>query len=197
MATKSSSSATAPSHRAAELREQLTSASYEYYVLDQPTLSDVAYDKLFRELQDIEREHPELHTPDSPTLRVGSEPQSALPKHTHLVPMLSLDNAFDEAELAAAGSEADALACMAFMVFMTTLRGGGTVAGAGVNSIMRILGCDGCAHSAQRGAGRQLCGCTAREPMRGRSAQAGKRPANEPRGEACAPRQSCQSNSCH
>ena len=99
MATKSSSSATAPSHRAAELREQLTSASYEYYVLDQPTLSDVAYDKLFRELQDIEREHPELHTPDSPTLRVGSEPQSALPKHTHLVPMLSLDNAFDEAEL--------------------------------------------------------------------------------------------------
>ena len=101
MATKSSSTATAPAHRAAELREQLTRASYEYYALDQPTLSDLAYDKLFRELQEIEREHPALRTPDSPTLRVGSEPQSALPKHTHLVPMLSLDNAFDEAELAA------------------------------------------------------------------------------------------------
>ena len=99
MATTSSSSATALTHRAAELREQLTRSSYEYYVLDQPTLSDVVYDKLFRELQEIEREHPELRTPDSPTLRVGSEPQSALPKHTHLVPMLSLDNAFDEAEL--------------------------------------------------------------------------------------------------
>ncbi len=100
MATTSSSSATALTHRAAELREQLTRCSYEYYVLDQPTLSDVVYDKLFRELQEIEREHPELRTSDSPTLRVGSEPQSALPKHTHLVPMLSLDNAFDEAELA-------------------------------------------------------------------------------------------------
>ncbi|MBC7842735.1 MAG: NAD-dependent DNA ligase LigA [Gemmatimonadaceae bacterium] len=101
MATKSSATATAPAHRAAELREQLTLASHEYYVLDQPTLSDAAYDKLFRELQEIEREHPALRTPDSPTLRVGSEPQSALPKHTHLVPMLSLDNAFDEAEVAA------------------------------------------------------------------------------------------------
>ena len=100
MATKSSSTAPALTHRAAELREQLTRASYEYYVLDQPTLSDEGYDKLFRELQEIEREHPQLRTPDSPTLRVGSEPQSALPKHTHLVPMLSLDNAFDEAELA-------------------------------------------------------------------------------------------------
>jgi DNA ligase (NAD+) len=70
-------------------------------VLDQPTLSDSAYDKLFRELEELERAHPELRTPDSPTQRIGSEPQSALPKHTHLVPMLSLDNAFDEAELAA------------------------------------------------------------------------------------------------
>jgi DNA ligase (NAD+) len=86
--------------RAADLREQLTRASYEYYVLDQPALSDSAYDKLFRELQELERAHPALVTPDSPTLRVGAEPQSALPKHTHLVPMLSLDNAFDEAELA-------------------------------------------------------------------------------------------------
>ena len=101
MATKSSSGAAAVATRAADLREQLTRASYEYYVLDQPALSDAAYDKLFRELQQIENEHPDLRTPDSPTLRVGSEPQSSLPKHTHLVPMLSLDNAFDEGELAA------------------------------------------------------------------------------------------------
>jgi DNA ligase (NAD+) len=100
MATNSPSGPSALAPRAAELREQLTRASYEYYVLDQPVLSDVAYDKLFRELQQLEREHPTLQTPDSPTLRVGSEPQSALPKHTHLVPMLSLDNAFDESELA-------------------------------------------------------------------------------------------------
>ena len=100
MATNSPAGHSAQAHRAAELREQLTRASYEYYVLDQPVLSDAVYDKLFRELQQLEREHPALQTPDSPTLRVGSEPQSALPKHTHLVPMLSLDNAFDESELA-------------------------------------------------------------------------------------------------
>jgi DNA ligase (NAD+) len=100
MATKSTSVDTALAKRAERLHDELTRASYEYYVLDQPTISDVAYDKLFRELQDLEREHPSLRTPDSPTMRVGSEPQSALPKHTHLVPMLSLDNAFDEGELA-------------------------------------------------------------------------------------------------
>ncbi len=87
--------------RAAALRELLTRASYEYYVLDQPALSDLEYDQRFRELQDLERAYPSLQTPDSPTLRVGAEPQSSLPKHVHLVPMLSLDNAFDESELAA------------------------------------------------------------------------------------------------
>jgi DNA ligase (NAD+) len=89
-----------PAARAAELRERLERASHEYYVLDRPTLSDAEYDRLFRELQAIEREHPELLAPDSPTRRVGAEPASALAKHTHLVPMLSLGNAFDEAELA-------------------------------------------------------------------------------------------------
>ncbi len=99
MATPSPSGAPAPADRAAALREQLTRASYEYYVLDRPVLSDASYDALFRELQQLEHAHPELLTPDSPTMRVGSEPQSALPKHTHQVPMLSLDNAFNEAEL--------------------------------------------------------------------------------------------------
>jgi DNA ligase (NAD+) len=90
-----------PAARAAELREQLTRASHEYYVLDRPTLSDAEYDQRFRELQALEAEHPELRTPDSPTMRVGAEPQSALAKHQHLVPMLSLGNAFNEEELTA------------------------------------------------------------------------------------------------
>src|SRR5215213_5346236 len=88
-----------PAHRAAELRERLDRASYEYYVLDMPTLSDAQYDKLFRELQAIEAEHPELRTTDSPTTRIGAAPVSALPKHRHRVPMLSLANAFDDDEL--------------------------------------------------------------------------------------------------
>ncbi|NUQ11800.1 MAG: NAD-dependent DNA ligase LigA [Gemmatimonadaceae bacterium] len=79
----------------------LDRASYEYYVLDRPSMTDAEYDLLFRELQEIERGHPELRTPDSPTLRVGAEPQSAFPKHTHAVPMLSLANAFTDDELRA------------------------------------------------------------------------------------------------
>ncbi len=86
-------------HRAAELREAIDRASYEYHVLDRPTISDAEYDKLFRELQAIEREYPDLRTSDSPTLRVGAEPVSALPKHSHTVQMLSLGNAFSDEEL--------------------------------------------------------------------------------------------------
>ena len=89
-----------PDRRAAELRALLHQASYEYYVLDRPVLSDAAYDRLFRELQAIEREHPKLRTADSPTQRIGAEPASTLAKHTHLVPMISLGNAFTDEELA-------------------------------------------------------------------------------------------------
>src|SRR5207247_1477983 len=63
-------------------------------------MSDAEYDRLFRELQELEAKHPELRTPDSPTQRVGVEPATAFKKHRHLVPMLSLANAFNEAELA-------------------------------------------------------------------------------------------------
>jgi len=77
----------------------LDRASHEYYVLDRPTLADAEYDALFRELQALERDHPALRSPDSPTQRVGAAPVSALPKHAHRVPMLSLDNAFDDGEL--------------------------------------------------------------------------------------------------
>jgi DNA ligase (NAD+) len=87
--------------RAAELRETLARAQYEYYVLDQPTLDDQAYDKLFRELQGLEEQYPTLRTEDSPTLRVGAPVQSAFQTHRHLVRMLSLDNAFDQSELEA------------------------------------------------------------------------------------------------
>lgn len=85
--------------RAATLREQLDRAAYEYYVADRPSISDAEYDVLFRELQTLEAAFPTLRTPDSPTQRVGAPPQSHLAKHTHLVPMLSLGNAFDEPEL--------------------------------------------------------------------------------------------------
>ena len=87
--------------RAKWLREEIERANYEYYVLDAPTTSDAAYDRLLRELKEIEEQHPTLRTPDSPTQRVGAEPQSQLAKHQHLVPMLSLGNAFNEEELTA------------------------------------------------------------------------------------------------
>jgi DNA ligase (NAD+) len=87
--------------RAAELRRQIDQASYDYHVLDRPTISDAAYDKLYRELVTLEEQNPTLRTADSPTQRVGAEPASQLVKHTHLVPMLSLANAFNEDELRA------------------------------------------------------------------------------------------------
>ncbi len=87
--------------RAAVLRQQLEPAGFEFFVLDQPSLSDREYDRLFRELQALEAEFPELRTPDSPTQRLGAEVRSAFRKHSHLVAMISLGNAFTEGELAA------------------------------------------------------------------------------------------------
>jgi DNA ligase (NAD+) len=85
--------------RAGALRQQLSRAQYEYYVLDAPVLSDAEYDRLFRELQDLEHQYPTLRTEDSPTQRVGAAVQTSLATHRHLVRMMSLDNAFDDAEL--------------------------------------------------------------------------------------------------
>ena len=87
------------SDRANELRKQIEYHAHRYYVLDQPSISDTEYDRMFRELQDLEREHPELKTDDSPTNRIGGLPVSGFTPHRHLVPMLSLDNAFGEEEL--------------------------------------------------------------------------------------------------
>jgi len=88
-----------PSSRASELRHILEHHAYRYYVLDSPEISDSEYDKLFRELQDIERLNPELQTSDSPTQRVGGPPVEGLRPHRHAIPMLSLDNAFSHDEL--------------------------------------------------------------------------------------------------
>jgi DNA ligase (NAD+) len=101
MPKKTEAPATDPRTRASQLRDVLNKAAHEYYVLDAPVLSDREYDQLFRELQELEAEHPELRTPDSPTIRVGAVPQTTLSKHQHMVPMLSLGNAFDDDELAA------------------------------------------------------------------------------------------------
>ena len=87
--------------RAEELRSLLNEANYRYYVLDDPELSDAEYDRLLRELKEIEAAHPELVRPDSPTLRVGAEPSEQFEKVRHLAPMFSLDNAFDADELRA------------------------------------------------------------------------------------------------
>lgn len=85
--------------RAETLRLQLSRAQYEYYVLDAPILSDAEYDRLFRELQDLEHQYPTLRTEDSPTQRVGAPVQASLATHRHLVRMMSLDNAFNDDEL--------------------------------------------------------------------------------------------------
>lgn len=90
-----------PRKRAEELRREVERHAYLYYVLDQPEISDTQYDMLFRELQDLERAHPELRTPDSPTQRIGGTPLSNFQQHRHIVPMLSLDNSFSEPELRA------------------------------------------------------------------------------------------------
>ena len=85
----------------ARLRAELDDANYRYYVLDDPSLTDADYDRRLRRLQALEAEHPELVTPDSPTQRVGAPPDAGFPEIEHAVPMLSLDNAFSEEELAA------------------------------------------------------------------------------------------------
>jgi len=87
--------------RAARLREEIERHNHSYYVLDDPLISDAEFDRLFRELQELESAHPELSTADSPTQRVGGAAAAELIPATHRQPMLSLNNAFDEAEVEA------------------------------------------------------------------------------------------------
>ncbi len=86
---------------AARLRAEIEQHNVRYYVYDDPSVSDAEYDGLMRELQALEAEHPELVTPESPTQRVGAAPVSAFGSVRHVVPMLSLGNAFDEEDVTA------------------------------------------------------------------------------------------------
>jgi DNA ligase (NAD+) len=93
--------AASPKTRAKELRALIDDANHRYYVLDDPSIADAAFDKLLRELLDLETAHPELRTPDSPTQRVGAAPSERFAPFEHSQPMLSLANAFDADELRA------------------------------------------------------------------------------------------------
>ena len=85
--------------RLEELKEQIRENDYQYYVLDDPKISDYEYDKLMQELLDIEKAHPELLTADSPSQRVGGEALSEFPPYTHRNPLLSLGNSYNEEDL--------------------------------------------------------------------------------------------------
>ena len=85
--------------RLLELRHIIDELSYQYYTLDKPTVTDYEYDMMYRELETIEKDHPEWVTPDSPTQRVGSKISGGFEKYTHDQPMLSLGDVFNDAEL--------------------------------------------------------------------------------------------------
>src|SRR5918996_3196787 len=89
--------------RAEELRAQIEYHNYRYHVLDEPEMSDADYDKLVRQLTDIEERFPELITPDSPTQRVGATPSDLFAPVEHRTRMMSLDNCFSQEELEAWG----------------------------------------------------------------------------------------------
>ena len=86
-------------HQIDALRERLRYHEHRYYVLDDPEISDAEFDRLMNELKALEAKHPELITPDSPTQRVGGKPREGFVKVPHSTPMMSLDNAYSEAEL--------------------------------------------------------------------------------------------------
>ena len=88
-----------PKDRMEELTSLLTQANYRYYVLDDPTMPDFEYDHLLRELEDLERDFPDLAAVDSPTKRVGGEAISQFEKVTHPVPLMSLQDVFSMEEL--------------------------------------------------------------------------------------------------
>ncbi len=92
-------SATDARHRIDALRDTIRHHEYRYYVLDEPEISDAEFDQLMRELKELEEQHPDMVTPDSPTQRVGGKPREGFVKVEHSSPMLSLDNAYNEQEL--------------------------------------------------------------------------------------------------
>ena len=87
--------------RVIELQQQLRLHNYRYYILNDPLISDLEFDKLYRELLELEEKHPDLKTDDSPTQRAGTQPSDAFARLEHPAPILSLDNAFSAEELRA------------------------------------------------------------------------------------------------
>ena len=100
MAESSTSDIESIRNRVESLREQISQHDYAYYVLDSPTIADVEYDELYRELVSHETEHPELITAESPTQRVGHLSDQPFEEVQHVVPMLSLNNVFSDADVA-------------------------------------------------------------------------------------------------
>ena len=98
MTAKKSTNAGAKSE-IAQLRREIRRHEYLYYVLDDPEISDAAFDRLMNRLKQLEEAHPALLTPDSPTQRVGGVPRKGFETHSHRPPMLSLDNAFSYEQL--------------------------------------------------------------------------------------------------
>ena len=90
-----------PADRVAELRARIEDANHRYYVLDDPSIPDADYDALMRELEALEAAHPDLASDDSPTRTVGARPDGGFPEVRHVIPMLSLANAFETADVAA------------------------------------------------------------------------------------------------
>ena len=86
--------------RIAELTQEIRDHQFKYYVLDAPTITDAAFDKLLKELGALEAAHPELLEPDSPSLGVGGGFATSFAQHDHIEKMMSLDNVFDLEELA-------------------------------------------------------------------------------------------------
>lgn len=98
-ASRTSSRRHALENQVKQLRAEINEHNYRYYLLDAPIIPDAEYDRLFRELLDLETKHPELKTPDSPTQRIGAPPLKLFPEVVHAIPMLSLDNAFSDEEV--------------------------------------------------------------------------------------------------
>jgi len=109
-----------PAEEVEKLREEIRYHNYRYYVLGDPVISDAEYDRLFRRLQELEEKYPELRSPDSPTQKVGAEPQKEFKVVSRAKPMLSLENAMNREEFlewrdrlarAVGASAADDLVC--------------------------------------------------------------------------------------
>jgi len=108
-----------PQRRVETLRHHIDRWNYEYYVLDQPSVSDADWDEAMRELRSLEEQNPELVTPDSPTQRVGTGPQSEFGKIEHPIAMLSLSNVFGDEELRAWAQRATKFAGVTDLTFVT------------------------------------------------------------------------------